>query len=212
MLHRDPQTGQFTTMDGDEYEYVHLNDHLWIPDGNLGGAGATLYGEETEFEGRVILDVEDIVDRHEVARLVHAESRVEPRIITPQTGTMGSIRGAFEVSASPARQVIGELDNTSLLDDQTGVTVQGQLYEDDTADLPLLPLTVTMHSGMDDGTNGVGAGAFQTSDESRGPTPGSWDFDRRDEMYLNGVLEYNNVDADVHIEFVHDLVFAIEED
>lgn len=210
--------GKFRSIDEmaemfDDLEYLHYEELINSADNTTDATSQSLYGEATEFEGVEILDFDRIVDRHEVAHLLWTSLSFDAEIIGEDDGP-ANLRAALEVSADPALQVVTELDTTNAFDDQEGVTVVSEQSTDDTADLVVPPVELRASAYFTDETNNTGGGGDNATDDVQGPVPGSWDFDRRDELYLNGVMEYHSVgDPDVaHVAVNGSFVFGITED
>lgn len=184
-----------------------------MPSGNTTGTGAPdLFADEAEWEGVELLDIDRIVDRHEVAHLIWTE--VAAVLYAAGSGdTQSVIRAGVEVSASPGLQVVREADATDVIDDQTGsASVSDELVSSDTADLLVPPMVLGTHYSFDDSTNGTGGGPHFDRADVEGPLPGSFDFDRRDEVLLNGFVENTQVDGAIHMDISGSMVFAITED
>lgn len=200
----------------DDLEYHTFTQHWNTPQGNVDGTTSTdLYGEDAQVEGETLLNIEKIVDRHEVAHLLYADVALRAFFVG-KTATGGNqLRAAVEISASPSLSAVDELDNLGSPEgDESGdVTVQLQTFETDSADLVMRPLMAAAASQTNDDTNGNASGPMYGYDDAEGPVPGNWDFDRRDDLFTNVVFEYDNVsDITAKVELNGQLLFGITED
>lgn len=203
---RDPDTGQFrkaSEVQYDDYEVVAFTIEVHA-DGHIGDSLSLEYGNRGEFEGLEVLDFDSILDRHRLATLIHVDLRGVLQFT--QDGIVPAYAlASVELSGSPSIRASGavavpDADRTAI-EDVTGnfsdVTALVEL--DDTLDLPLRPLLMAANNGFEDtdATNGTGIGGAGAAgvDQAYGPLPGTWQFDRRDELYLNGVLAHQNSQA-----------------
>lgn len=200
----------------EDLEYVSFYKYYTNTNGD-DTANQPLFAQEGTWDGDRLIDFEDIVDRHEVARLVHADVAAAAYGFGADATPGGLARWLIEISASPTSQVIEELTSVSInnVEGDTGgdATIQAsEDFLDDTADLPVPPLSVmSSQAGVDD-TNGNANGADFMRVQQTGPTPGTWDFDRRDELFVNGLVEMNGVSNAVSLDLTGQMVFGIEGD
>lgn len=197
----------------DDLEYINFNVDLKADPADSDGTQDQTYGQTGDYEGLELLDFDDLLDRHEVAHLVYMDAHLAVHILQQaQTGNTMA-RGIHEFNARPSITAAHEAESYSNVATSSGdLTPESSTLTDDSADLPVRPLeAVATQAYRDDGNNQVATGA-QGWDAVRGPIPGTWDFDRRDELYLNGVLEMDNWQAgSFHNSIAGQLVFAISE-
>lgn len=192
--HRDPDTGQFLPSSGfstEDVETLPFSASFHF-DGHTQNQDATEWARVSSWEGVEIVDMDTLLDRHRVAELVHIDAGLV--VYGYHYGNdASSFMASVEISASPAVQGAHIAPNSDL----EGVVDQEQIVGDlddieahveatDTVDLPVRPLAAASSSPLKDGTNGPGGGGAQGEDSAVGPTPGPWEFDRRDELYVNG--------------------------
>lgn len=215
MVHRDPQTGKFVADDGAEdleIEYLTFSASLTLPAATATGATDEYYGDDSTFEGELLYDVDEIVDRHEVASLVHASHVANVQPTGTQTADSAAI-GQFEISASPDRAVVEEITPSELDDiaDSSSLVAESKIVQSDTADLVGRPLSAMAQGPFTDGTAGLGGGGGPGIDRTE-VEPLSFDMDRRDEMYLNGAMQAQNLsDGPLTASVVGQHVYVIEE-
>lgn len=176
------------TIEFEDLEFFTGEVEIEVGSGDLTGGRNV-----TEYEGVELLDVGEIVDRNEVAFLLHLEVGHS----TWMEGTNNEdqyVHSHVELSARPALAAIhNQADAGETIDDQESVAgdmtgVEKIISSTDDADLLSRPLTSQASRQILDGAGGVGAGGYAEQDQVSGVPPGRWDFDRRDEIYQNGVL------------------------
>lgn len=216
---RDPETGQFRRVDGVDFvdfEVVPFNVSIH-GDGHTAGTTVDDYKNTTRIEGIELLDLSDILDRHRVGHLVHIAAGLR---CSPLNNTADQAWGGYmmEISGSPALQaaiIAAEVDRDDVGDVETVVgdmeDITRAVFQEDTLDIPLRPLMAQWASLQADETNGVGAGVSYQGDEAEGPVPGAWDFDRRDELYVNGSLVHASDAVSPQAELYGTMSFGIEE-
>lgn len=221
---RNPVTGQFMADDlvdrYDDLEYWHFNKQIVMDDADLSSGGNTVdFQHDAGFEGEEIVDIDDLVDRQGTAVLEIATIGTlvyRPNAAHPDAD---QLRAAAELSASPNREMAvpkkPASDYNQVGDDSgTGVTPEEFQADSDTADLITMPALTYQETTYDDETNGSGgSGTSVTPSYVHGPLPGNWEFDRRDEIYLNGIFQHNgnNSSDDFVMETQGLLVFGIED-
>lgn len=209
MPHRDPVTGQFVSGSGrpgeqyDEVETVHFNEEVIVAAADLPGTTAGGLADASQFEGILIYDADQIVDRHEVLEFIGGRHHLTCMITSTQTAD-GSLRATAEVSSSPeirGSELWVNPSGADPINDQNVSNLTGdeaqhnQLILSETVDLLGPALQATAHGPVTDGTNGVGAsGSIESDQVVLGPVPGGYMLDRRDELFFNGVIEASNVD------------------
>lgn len=195
MPHRDPQTGKFVSSEGPsgEIEILSFDVAFSVPAANVAGATGQFYGDDGNFEGVKLYDVDDIMDRHRVGQLRQAHHLL---MIQP-TGTQTADSAAtmsVELSASPSRQVVQKAGSAfeDVTDTQgTVIQVEGP-KTDDTVDLIGPPLGAMAQGPFTDGTNGLGGGGGPGWDRVESH-PIDYELDRRDEVFVNGSWEVQNL-------------------
>lgn len=203
----------------DDLEYLTTSAYVEIAQADWSAStNNSNFDNRSDFEGVLLLDVDRIVDRHEVAHLEWLDARL--MAVSPEElDTNANFYGTTEISASPSRQAVrlpeGNTDSVSFEQDSINGDITGieiGVTDTDSADLPVRPLSVTGNAGVYDVTNGVGSGHHTTTDETFGPVPGTWDFDRRDEVYMNGIVAANGEGApQFGFLMTADMIFGITE-
>lgn len=173
------------------------------------------------YEGIELLDIDEIVDRHEVAHLVWLMAHHSIQS-TGQTSTgRQEVFSRQEMSASPTRQAVMDADvgdAGDTIDDQEELDadVTGLItatVDTDDADLINRPMFAYHGYAYEDETNGAGGPGSNETDTIQGVPPGRWDFDRRDELFLNGELYlHGDASATIRVDTEYQLVFGITED
>lgn len=217
MVHRDPETGQFVSGDGQHrYEGIEVatfHADFGIQAADLSGATGFAGGEGDQIEGIRILDFGDFCDRNERLKLLHAEHSLTAYINSTQTAD-GTVRVAAEISASPSASGGIHTIGTGDVDSSQDLAVGGATT-DDTIDVLGKPLIATGHGPFSDGASGVGGGGSAGEDDAHLHYPESpvCDFFPRDELFVNANLEVWNVaDAGVHGEVVGQHIYGVLED
>jgi len=201
MPHRDPETGQFVAHSNqyDDIEVASFGATVGIPAADLDGSAAFTGGDGGLFEGLEIIDYDEIVDRNEELVLLSAHHALSVMVNSTETAD-GSVRAAVEVSASPSRSTV-----TLRAQDQTGSDLDGDVDGtgtfDDTIDLVGRPLIGAATGPFSDGSTGVGGGGAAAADRyEMAMAPAEFGrFHPRDELFLNGQFEADNIDdAGIH--------------
>lgn len=175
---------------------------------------------EGAYEGVTLLDIDDIVDRHEVADLLYVDL---VHGIETQGQTSGEEQSGLSkqaISASPSRSAVVDSGVTSFddIDDfeetsDTFTNLQYDIVDTDDADHPVRPYMAAWSNHWEDGSNGTGASANRTFGRVTGPVPGEWDFDRRDELYVNGSLQlHGGNNLTFKVDTFYQMAFGIRED
>lgn len=195
MVHRDPKTGQFVA-DGqsfDDIETMTFSHHFRMEAADLDGTAGGTMPQGEAFQGYQIIDLDELLDRHERAELISADHHMA--LMAPSTRTAdGTVAASIEVSASPTQQIAGNMG-------PTGDNIGGDdypLYGDggtvDTMDLVGRPLHAITGGPFSDGASGVGGSNTGATDEVKvDDLPGGYEVDGRDELYLNGGMEVSNI-------------------
>lgn len=194
MPHRDPSTGKFVSTPAfEDTETVPFEVSLMFR-GNTSGGSITDWKDITEFEGVEIVDLDQLLDRHRIATLVHIDAALHVNAFHFATA-INEAAVSVEISASPSRQAAYFADTADYEDIADFNVIDGDMDElevyveqNDTVDLPMRPLTAGTSAPFADDTDQHGGGGQDGIDRAQGPTPGDWDFDRRDELYVNGVV------------------------
>lgn len=206
MPRRDPETGQFVSgAQFNDYEVATFDARIGIEAANNGG-GTGFTGEFTGFEGVELLDYDELVDRNEVLHLLEAHHVVAVYANSTETED-GTVRFLGEVSASPARQSVGNLASNV----QDGDVVGG-ISTDDSIDILGRPLTAVGHAPFSDSASGVGGGGSAGEDrvEVVHPPGPVARFHPRDELFLNGVFNTWNIDdSGIHAEVVGQHTYGV---
>lgn len=205
MPHRDPETGQFVADAVSKFD--HLEMATWslplsVPAADLDGTTQQFYGENALMEGQLVVDWDDVFDRHAVGRIIRAMHRVWLQPTGTQTADSAAF-GIFEISSSPALQAVTDAPNATLdgADFSDGPGAAGDFdiqvspdatVFDDTIDLLGRPLNVAAQGPFTDGTNGPG-GAGSAGEDDLMWDPISYDIDRRDELFVNAIMGAQNI-------------------
>jgi hypothetical protein len=213
-MHRDPETGQFLAHDESfkDIEVASFGITIGIPAQGLGGATAYTGGDTSSFEGVEMIDFDQIVDRNEELVLIEAQHALVAEINSTETAD-GSVRAAVEISAdpslSPATRAAGKQTNDAQPDSFSGTT-----GFDDSIDLVGRPLVAQGTGPFSDSSTGVGGGgsAGEDSVEIRSAPAEFGRFHPRDEVFVNGITETDNVDdAGIHLQISGQHVFGVVE-
>lgn len=217
MPQRDPVTGQYVSGDASQYsdyEFITFQETLRVPASDLDGQTTGNLGDEAEFEGHLVYDMSDFLDRHEVGRLLKAAHRMVVGITSTQTAD-GTVRGAVELSSSPSIKVTKRSEGgggEQIADVDGNMNVWQGSRQSDTFDLVGRPLDAIGYGPFSDGASGVG-GAGTSGEDETDVRPIDWEMDTRDDMFLNGVIEASNVaDSSIVMEVTGQHVYGIHED
>lgn len=185
-------------------ETIHATAAINYPDTEFDQASDGDFGEGAIFEGITLIDWDEILDRNEVAQVLSAHHSMVVYLKVPHDdGAAGQARGQVEFSASPAMQACHALDTTNLdaiedldapgdSDDEDALEFQA-ITTEDTRDIVGPVLTASMYRGVNDATNGVGIGPTLPQPVTWEGEPPDFLLDDRDELFLNGVFEVDNV-------------------
>lgn len=212
--------GKFESIDQEtfvDYEVVPLSVTL-NGDGHTSSVSSFDWSNHTEFQGLEVLDMSDLLDRHRVAHLIEVDAGLVAYSYQNATDPSLSIVAA-ELSASPALSAatISPEGDREAIDDTESIngdldTVEGEVVNPDTLDVPIRPLVAFASMTYEDATDGAGGGAGGPVDRATGPVPGTWQFDRRDELYVNGTIaQAGGFAATVEGQLYATLAFGIED-
>lgn len=215
MPHRDPETGQFLSHDEsfDDIEVATFGTTTGTPAQGLGGATAYTGGETNVFEGTKILDFDQLVDRNEELVLLSAHHALVAQINSTETAD-GSVRAAIEISSDPALTDATRFSGKQTNSDQDGA-FSGDEGFDDSIDIIGRPLIAQGTGPFSDGSTGVGGGgsAGEDSVEIRAAPAEFGRFHPRDELFVNGVTEVDNVDdAGIHLQITGQHVYGVRDE
>jgi hypothetical protein len=216
-MHRDPETGQFLAHDSvtfEDIEVVSFSANVGVQAADLSGATGFVGQDNAEFEGLLLVDFDDVVDRNEELRLLSAEHRATAFINSTSTED-GTVSVSAEVSASPSlTDVTGRAADASTDSFDDG-PVTGRADNDDSIDLLGRPMTMTGHAPFFDSSSGAGGGGSAGEDSvDMDAAPAEFGrFHPRDELFLNGRIEsWNVADAGIHLSVAGQHVFGVTED
>lgn len=214
MVHRDPETGEFVSADAsrfDDVEVVSFAATVGIPAADLDGSTAFTGGVTEGFEGLQIVDYDEVVDRNEELVLITADHSLSVMINSTETAD-GSVRGGVAISASPARLNVTDRTVLQTDNDLPGSTFDGSSRVDDTIDLVGRPLLAAATGPFSDGSSGAGGGGAAANDRITVEMPPA-EFGRfhpRDELFLNGAVEVDNIDdAGIHLSVAGQHVYGV---
>lgn len=219
---RDPDTGQFVSVSdldtGDvDVESVSFAAVFDLDAADLTGSAGSDLPDQGNFDGELLLDYDDIVDRHEVAVLLGGEHHLT--VMTPSTQTAdGTARAVIEVSTSPTSSAVavGSTAATAVTNPSGSLTVEAAIQTDDSVDVIGRVLNANTYSPFSDGATGVGGAGgvgvdtVQLAEYARHV---GLVGDRRDELFLHGTLEASNIDDGglvAHLQGQH--YYAVGED
>lgn len=211
MPHRDPQTGQFVTHDGmdfEDYETLNFAADLGVEASNLGGGTSFGGGDNNSVNGIELAEYDTIVDRSEEAHFMGGWHRIVAYINSTETAD-GTLRTVAEVSTAASPQW-GLALSTNTIEG----SVVGDSDSDDSIDLIGRQMKAVSTGPFSDSSTGVGGGGTAGTDEySMGPLPGAAGrFQARDDLFLNVRFDAWNVDdAGIHLELVGQHVYGINE-
>lgn len=216
---RDPDTGEFISEDDlesfERIEEVNEQVHLSVPASGVGGQTDQGFGQEGTFEGLLYFNLEDILDRDEIAVLLWAEHRLW--LTSPSTQTAdGTVSALMELSASPEASAIADDpltagDLADIADTGGDFTVEHDSTSADTgADTVGRPLNAIAHSPFSEGA-GAGGGGTPGDDEWVGQPYAEPVFDIRDDLFVNGYMEHNNIsDASLYARITSRHVWGVQ--
>lgn len=217
MPHRDPDTGQFLAHDDayDDVEVVTWYQSVVVTAGDLDANASLNYPEPADptFSGVELVDYDEVVDRNETLHLLRAQHRLS--VYANSTATEdGSIRGAVEISTSPALQSVFDLDATERMpiSDRTDVRRFNGVSTEDSIDLIGRPLEGQATAPFSDDSTGTSGGGSSGEDSYSldGFTDPVARMHPRDELFLNGVLEASNItDQAIHMDVVGQHVYGV---
>lgn len=194
---RDPATGEFMSAQEaqfDDVEVVHANASIHV-DGHTASASANEYANLTDFEGVLLMDFDQFLDRHRVGTVVGLSAYM---VVHAYHG--GSDRSttaaSVEFSSSPAKRVADIAPDSDLEDITDTDQVTGDLDSlevfvetEDTFDVLTRPLVGASGAAFEDeGASAGGGSATGNLDRTDVALPGTEEFDRRDELFLNGSI------------------------
>lgn len=203
MAVRDPKSGKFVSQDDfsrfDDIAQMHSTLETSVPASDVGGQTGQTLGQFGNFEGEQLYEIEEIIDRGQVAALLWAHHRLIAYIGSTQTAD-GTVRASFEVSSSANRTVGRNLQSTDDIGDASGnFTIESSQNFDDTADIIGPVLEAVGYGPITDGANGVGGAGTAGFQDWEGPVMVSPVFDDRDDIIVNGSIAHSNVsDAALH--------------
>ena len=213
MVHRDPETGQFTgdSHSFDDIEVATFQADVGVQAEDLSGGTGFAGGDQEIFNGLEILDYDEFVDRNEELRLLGVQHglSVYPNSTTTADGT---VRGYVEISAQPSAGSIDAAVSIGSFDDSNAV---GNSMSDDTIDIVGRPLLATGMAPFSDGSTGVGGGGSAGEDRYESAMfPSEFGrFHPRDELFANGRIEVWNIDdSGVHLDVWGQHVYGVMDD
>lgn len=168
-----------------------------------------------DWEGALLLDLNDIIDRHEVATLIWVEATLSAQVESSSLEPLfASIR--TEISSSPSRRVVFDRAvGGSLVDDSSFDSLNFRQEQSDSVDFITRPLVAHIGNQAEDDVDGTSWGGAYDRDTTYGPPPAPpWDFDRRDNLYINGAVNIRGSESDSSLgfELMTQMVFGISED
>jgi len=208
MPHRDPQTGKFVAgssdSDIDRMEQLHASSTLSVAAADLDGGVGQAFGEQDTFEGVLLYDFEQALDRDEVGVIQWQAQHITVYGTSTSTAD-GTVRGSVEFSLSPdLSRGVQAVQATQPVDDQTGNSFtidRSPEVRTVTGDVLGRHLTAVGFSPFSDGTSGVGGSGGAGTDAWEGPILVDPVVDDRDALFANGAIEVSNVsDAAVHVD------------
>lgn len=214
---RDPETGLFMSPEKagyDDVEMVTFDAGFGVEAANLSGGTGFGSGDTENFEGALLLDYDDIVDRNERLDLLAAVHALVAFINSTETAD-GTLGVGVEISSSPSLSSVGNLKTAAQDADVDNANIVGLATNDDTIDIIGRPLQAVAHAPFQDSASGVGgagsAGRDRTTlDSPPGPIA---EFHPRDELFLNGQFDVWNVDdAGVHLNVMGQHLYGVVED
>lgn len=215
MVHRDPETGQFTggDHDYDDIEVASFAATLGVEAANLNG-NTQFGGQGEEFEAMELIDYDEIVDRNEELHLLSAQHRMAVYANSTETAD-GTVAAGVEISADPAftdftKRIIG-VTTTSVAGNGN---VVGESETEDTIDLVGRPLVAMGGAPFSDSATGVGGAGSAGEDQYEATVfPAEMGrFHPRDELFLNGrITTWNIDDSGVHVNVTGQHIYGVVE-
>lgn len=219
MPRRDPETGKFVqggSDDFDRFEEAYSTQNMTVAAADLSGGTGEQWGEDTSFENVDIYGVHEILDRDELGVLVWAEHYLAAYAKSTMTAD-STVRAAVQISTSPDRE--------SGVAEGTGP--EGSDISETTGDFPIQldPAFAvdnnTIGRGLhsvgfgpgSDGASGVGVGGSVQADWWEGNPWANPVFDDRSTIFMNGVIEQNNIsDGSISVDVATRHVYGVLED
>lgn len=221
MVHRDPETGQFTSGTGmamaerfTDYEFQHVQSEYRVPAADLPGAFPI------DEEDLVTVELDDVLHRDERADLVavrvHSLQASIPGTASAETG----LDVSWELSLGAGSEMIVGSDKDFTADDAgTSGVMNIDQWQSDSPDV-LAFYSWIAEGGFADSTNGLGGGPDQpviTDDVHYPAEYGTCpELDDRDEitesLTLNDTGSADISDSLVIVEASYSLVFAVHEE
>lgn len=197
MVHRDPETGQFLP-DGvsgfTDYETINWRIAMGVEAANLTGATG-FDGENFNMDGEQLYDLDDVIDRNEVAVLLAAEHTLSVMPNSTETAD-GTVAAAMVPTSGTGTQGVASvaIQGTSTIQ---GSIVGGSDFTD-THDFIGRPLSAWGGAPFSDGATGVGGGGSAGEDRveyDRHDLPEFVaEFHPRDEVNASGQIRAWNID------------------
>lgn len=202
MAVRDPETGQFVSSSriSDAMEVVQFQKIVNIPASTLGGAADGSLPGGGALEDWQIYDLDEVLDRHEVGHLVHAQARLAAGITSTATAD-GTLRVTAEIGTNGAYEVVqghaapANMDSLAA-EAETGTDLndaKSRSAHEDTIELVHRALDAYAYGPITDGATGVGGAGSGGHDRIDYHLPFDYEVDQRDEMRLNAITEISNV-------------------
>jgi hypothetical protein len=198
----------------DDIEVVTFSATVGVPAAQLDGSTAFGGGDNHKFNGLQLVDYDSVVDRNEELRLVDGYHRMVPSINSTETAD-GSLRAAVAVLAEPSLPGVVDQAANQKGTDIGDSEVDGEATTSDSIDLIGRPLSGIATGPFSDSGTGVGGGGSSAGDEYRlASAPAEFgQFHPRDELFLAGRLEVDNVDdAGVHIQMTGQHMYEVVHD
>lgn len=149
---RDPETGQFTTMDHgperyNDYEQLHISSQYTVNAGDLPGAFPIT---ETDIN---VVEFSDLLDRDERADLVMIQVHSIQASVPGTSSAESALKAGFELSLGPGSEMLETSDSST----ETQGVVDARYWDSDSPDVLYFANWVA-EGGFADSTNGLGGG------------------------------------------------------
>lgn len=196
----------------EDIEVVSFEANYGIQAANLSGGVGFTGGTADSFDGLILVDYDDVVDRNEELVLLEAQHLLVAFVNSSET-LDGTVTATASISAGSAGPQLSVDVNTDSLDPNNDIV--GGASQDDSIDIIGRNLKATAHAPFSDGGTGVGGGGSAGEDrvEFAMPPAEMGRFHPRDELFLNGHLRVWNIqNAGVHARLQGQHWYGVVED
>lgn len=198
----------------DDIEVVSFSATVGVPAANLSGDTTFTGGDDNQFESLELVDYDEVVDRNEELVLLEAHHGAYLSVNSTETAD-GSVRASVGVVAQPTLPDVVRNAATQRVDALEGIGFQGSASSEDSIDIVGRPLVFQATGPFSDSSSGLGGGGSAGHDSiDLEHAPAEFGrFHPRDELFLAGRAEVNNIDdAGIHIGIAGQHVYGVRHD